>query len=147
MPTDHNGWMWDLTVPGNDDHDFYVVANTVAVLVHNSSYQLGCNLRDADEDPNTPNPEAHHIVPEGHPLAASGRAILRSLGIGIDSAENGVWLGRATHIGTLANSYVQWINDQIVNAASTGGRSAVLDVLGNTKNTLQALDQNYGNGV
>jgi large repetitive protein len=147
VPTDHNGWMWDLTVPGNDDHDFYVVANTVAVLVHNSSYQLGCNLRDADEDPNTPNPEAHHIVPEGHPLAASARAILRSLGIGIDSAENGVWLGRATHIGTLANSYVQWINDQIVNAASTGGRSAVLDVLGNTKNTLQALDQNYGNGV
>jgi hypothetical protein len=24
-PADHDGWMWDLTVPGNNDHDFYVV--------------------------------------------------------------------------------------------------------------------------
>jgi hypothetical protein len=30
--------MWDLTVPGNNDHDFYVAAalGTVPVLVHNS---------------------------------------------------------------------------------------------------------------
>ena len=24
-PADHDGWMWDLTVPGNNDHDFYVL--------------------------------------------------------------------------------------------------------------------------
>jgi hypothetical protein len=24
-PKVHDGWMWDLTVPGNNDHDFYVV--------------------------------------------------------------------------------------------------------------------------
>jgi RHS repeat-associated protein len=47
-PADRDGWMWDLTVPGNNDHDFYVVsaegsghrlhhADAVAVLVHNSS--------------------------------------------------------------------------------------------------------------
>jgi RHS repeat-associated protein len=36
VPADHDGWMWDLTVPGNNDHDFYVVVTTtVAVLVHN----------------------------------------------------------------------------------------------------------------
>ena len=29
------GWMWDLTIPGNNDHDFYVVAHTTPVLVHN----------------------------------------------------------------------------------------------------------------
>jgi hypothetical protein len=30
------GWMWDLTVPGSNDHDFYVtVTATTAVLVHN----------------------------------------------------------------------------------------------------------------
>ena len=23
-PKIHDGWMWDLTVPGNNDHDFYV---------------------------------------------------------------------------------------------------------------------------
>lgn len=27
------GWMWDLTIP--TDHDFYVVADSIAVLVHN----------------------------------------------------------------------------------------------------------------
>jgi hypothetical protein len=35
-PVVHDGWMWDLTVPGNNDHDFYVVAGTALVLVHNA---------------------------------------------------------------------------------------------------------------
>ncbi|MGH3252502.1 MAG: RHS repeat-associated core domain-containing protein, partial [Trebonia sp.] len=48
VPAVHDGWMWDLTVPGNNDHDFYVLpARTgnssadhvpgggVPVLVHN----------------------------------------------------------------------------------------------------------------
>ena len=37
VPVQHDGWMWDLTVPGNNDHDFYVVAGSegaVPVLVH-----------------------------------------------------------------------------------------------------------------
>jgi hypothetical protein len=38
-PRDNSGWMWDLTVPGNNDHDFYVQAATTATLVHNDS---GC---------------------------------------------------------------------------------------------------------
>lgn len=53
-PAVHDGWMWDLTVPGNNDHDFYVIAEgasdqrahevrvgDVAVLVHNTD---GCEL-------------------------------------------------------------------------------------------------------
>jgi SCP1.201-like deaminase len=50
-PKQHDGWMWDLTIPGNDDHDFYVIsaqadgshgahhaeADDVPVLVHNAS--------------------------------------------------------------------------------------------------------------
>jgi YD repeat-containing protein len=35
VPADHDGWMWDLTVPGNNDHDFYVAVTATAVLVHN----------------------------------------------------------------------------------------------------------------
>jgi len=27
-PKVRDGWMWDLTVPGNNDHDFYVIAST-----------------------------------------------------------------------------------------------------------------------
>jgi len=34
-PAEHDGWMWDLTVPGNNDHDFYVQAGSASVLVHN----------------------------------------------------------------------------------------------------------------
>jgi len=50
-PKVHDGWMWDLTVPGNNDHDFYVlpaqtdsshhtyhiVAGHTPVLVHNAN--------------------------------------------------------------------------------------------------------------
>ncbi len=49
-PEDHVGWMWDLTVPGNNDHDFYVIPaedsgtsyyhvdkdGVTAILVHNN---------------------------------------------------------------------------------------------------------------
>jgi hypothetical protein len=35
VPRQRDGWMWDLTVPGNDDHDFYVRVGTTATLVHN----------------------------------------------------------------------------------------------------------------
>jgi hypothetical protein len=36
-PKDHDGWMWDLTVPGNNDHDFYVIAGTSGILAHNET--------------------------------------------------------------------------------------------------------------
>ena len=32
-PKQYDGWMWDLTIPG--DHDFYIQATTTAILVHN----------------------------------------------------------------------------------------------------------------
>jgi hypothetical protein len=41
IPKVHDRWMWDLSVPGNNDHDFYVLATgpfrmtDPAVLVHN----------------------------------------------------------------------------------------------------------------
>jgi Pretoxin HINT domain len=35
VPAAHEGWMWDLTVPGDNDHDFYVIAGA-PILVHNS---------------------------------------------------------------------------------------------------------------
>ena len=50
MPTNHDGWMWDLTVPGNNDHDFYVAAGDgeghatagfAPVLVHNGGGGCG----------------------------------------------------------------------------------------------------------
>ena len=35
IPAQRDGWMWDLTVPGNNDHDFYIDTIATAVLVHN----------------------------------------------------------------------------------------------------------------
>jgi hypothetical protein len=35
VPRQRDGWMWDLTVPGNDDHDFYIDTASAPVLVHN----------------------------------------------------------------------------------------------------------------
>jgi Pretoxin HINT domain len=40
-PRQHDDWMWDLTIPGNNDHDFYVEAGTVSVLVHNGCGSSG----------------------------------------------------------------------------------------------------------
>jgi RHS repeat-associated protein len=42
-PKAKNGWMWDLSVPGGGDHDFYIDVATTAVLVHN------CDDPDPDE--------------------------------------------------------------------------------------------------
>jgi hypothetical protein len=43
MPPASTGWMWDLTVPGNNDHDFHVAATVAGtpVLVHNTSTPCG----------------------------------------------------------------------------------------------------------
>jgi hypothetical protein len=35
VPADTSGWMWDLSVPGGNDHDFYIDLVHAAVLVHN----------------------------------------------------------------------------------------------------------------
>jgi hypothetical protein len=41
--------MWDLTVPGNGDHDFYVVAGSTPVLVHNTNGK--CTIPSAAQNP------------------------------------------------------------------------------------------------
>jgi hypothetical protein len=37
------GWMWDLTVPGDNDHDFYIGTAVSQVLVHNASCSTSGN--------------------------------------------------------------------------------------------------------
>ena len=61
--------MWDLTVPGNNDHDFYVVARTTPVLVHNCGTNIVYRNLRPDEDPQNglvaKNPDATY-TPAGH---------------------------------------------------------------------------------
>src|SRR5580693_2073829 len=64
IPKVHDGWMWDLSVPGNNDHDFYVLATgpflmtDPAVLVHNvnevSCPSFNAARRAAFRDNNVP---------------------------------------------------------------------------------------------
>jgi hypothetical protein len=137
--------MRDLTVATL--HTYYVVAGDTPVLVHNCSAALGRSLRASGDSPTIANSQAHHIVPETHGLAGAARRVLASHGIGIDSAENGVWLAHGTHVGTFTNAYVSDINDQILSANTAGGKAAVLDVLSSAKQILQAIDEQIGNGL
>ena len=41
-----DGWMWDLTIPGNGDHDFYVETGSTPVLAHNAGGPLTSQLPD-----------------------------------------------------------------------------------------------------
>jgi hypothetical protein len=51
-PRDTTGWMWDLTIPGNNDHDFYIQTADTAILVHNCPMSRGgggvYSLRDPE---------------------------------------------------------------------------------------------------
>jgi integrase/recombinase XerD len=69
------GWMWDITVPGNNDHDFYIQAADTSVLVHNcpvggemSSDELRAEARDKWQAATGrrgawDNLQIHHLVP------------------------------------------------------------------------------------
>ena len=94
-PAVHDGWMWDLTVPGNNDHDFYVLsvqtgsrtnyaaAGDTPILVHNSDDPT-CGvssdaLQKTFESANTENKLVHVIDPAKHGFgnlvqAAGGRS-------------------------------------------------------------------------
>jgi large repetitive protein len=77
IPAKHRGLMWDLTIPGNGDHDFYVMTSVgAAVLVHNDSQD--CSITkiwepgrsDTDNDPQGPLPPDAPMVEPGEDLAA-----------------------------------------------------------------------------
>ncbi|HET9079991.1 MAG TPA: hypothetical protein VFO01_05695, partial [Trebonia sp.] len=78
VPAVHDGWMWDLTVPGNNDHDFYVVAepgrgNAAAygnaiigtpVLVHNCDPFEGTSYTSKVRAQMSKGPGEWHSFPE-----------------------------------------------------------------------------------
>jgi RHS repeat-associated protein len=117
-------------------HTYY--AGATPVLVHNacgSSVKLAKNM----ESQGTVRPAdtaAHHIVSHTHSKARSSRAVLDKFGIGIDDAENGVFLprfagsanpgGAAVHGNLHTNSYYAAV-DEVLDAATS--RQEVIDGL------------------
>jgi hypothetical protein len=40
------GWMWDISVPGGNDHDFYIYTTIATILVHNCDGEDSIDPRD-----------------------------------------------------------------------------------------------------
>jgi hypothetical protein len=112
VPAVHDGWMWDLTVPGNDDHDFYVLpastdghhldyveAGNMAVLVHNCGPFSQDAMQQAQDYASSASKMEHVIDPAKHNFgdlvkAAGGRSeamqqIVASLSDGAGLPESG----------------------------------------------------------
>ncbi|MEV7536787.1 polymorphic toxin-type HINT domain-containing protein [Streptomyces hydrogenans] len=136
----------DLTI--DDIHAYYVVAGATPILVHNADAGCANKLRNAlnaagDVEPATPH-SPHHIVAGNSPKAASARAQLDRFGIGVNDAENGVWLPRSSsspnphglsvHSKIHTNEYYTYVNDLMSGARN---RSEALDVIGHVRRQLQ----------
>jgi hypothetical protein len=50
IPVQRDGWMWDLTVPGNNDHDFYINVTSADMLVHNDDCPTSPNQMQRQVD-------------------------------------------------------------------------------------------------
>ena len=138
--------MYDLTV--DTIHTYYVLAGSTPVLVHNCDKGSAEKLRNSmnaagDLEPSTPH-SPHHIVAGNSPKAAPGRAQLDRFGIGVNDAENGVWLprsssspnpsGASVHSRVHTNEYYDHVNDLMAGARN---RSEALDVIGHVRRQLQ----------
>jgi hypothetical protein len=66
--------MWDLTVPGNNDHDFYVTASEVAVLVHN------CGPQDLNYNQIRQRIASHAMLLHGFGMPSVGAKFAEHLG-------------------------------------------------------------------
>ena len=64
IPRTTTGWMWDLTVPGNNHHDFYVVVAATAVLVHNCDPSEGTRYTPKVRAQSSQGPCEWHSFPE-----------------------------------------------------------------------------------
>ncbi|MFG3001974.1 ricin-type beta-trefoil lectin domain protein [Streptomyces sp. NPDC048340] len=129
-------------------HTYYVLAGATPILVHNADAGCANKLRNAlnaagDVEPATPH-SPHHIVAGNSPKAASARAQLDKFGIGVNDAENGVWLPRSSsspnphglsvHSKIHTNEYYTYVNDLMSGARNM---SEALDVIGHVRRQLQ----------
>jgi len=146
-PESATGWMWDLTI--SNDHDFYVVAGSTPVLVHNCTTSSNAQILDANMQTDgivrPADTAAHHIVASTSPKAAPARAQLDSFGIDINDSDNGVYLprgsassnpqGMAVHSRVHTNLYYDNVNEMMSWAQNA---DQARDVLGYIRNQLQS---------
>jgi hypothetical protein len=130
VPAVHDGWMWDLTVPGDNDHDFYVTVAETAGLVHN------CGPSEASLD----NEAEAHIRARHFP---GGAEVDSSSGIfnADESIDDLVDLANTQEASP--NEY--GLYERVVNAGRVIGRTSELQ--GNLPTTTYRLWQDYYGGI
>ena len=71
---------------------------------------------------------AHHIVPgkDGGSVGDEARAILKKFGIGINDADNGVWLPQSIHRGRHHKAYIDVVLRRLQNATNANDAKAIL---------------------
>jgi Novel toxin 21/Pretoxin HINT domain len=101
-PKDGTGWMWDLSVPGGNDHDFYIDVATTAVLVHN----WPLTNSQANDMANRVGYRSTNYISRGQRVFTNGKTFITQ---DVDSHSGGLWkmaqtvadLGsKATRMGT-----------------------------------------------
>lgn len=136
-----------------ESHEFNVLNKSTS----SDAYQLRKSLRiervaagGSSEPPE--GCDAHHIVPKKDERAWAkdyvdkAREILAECNIGINSAENGVYLPRngsvdakcegSSHQGLHNQDYYKYITDKLAQASGNGGCSEVKNALSDIKNSL-----------
>ena len=73
-PKVHDGWMWDLTVPGNNDHDFYVPSIRHDSRPSSTTAQRAAS-RAAAEVYTLRDPETGAVVRTGRATSLAERAL------------------------------------------------------------------------
>jgi A nuclease family of the HNH/ENDO VII superfamily with conserved AHH len=103
-------------------------------LGNRHSRALRKSMEKAGDQRQSPDEDAHHIVPWRHWRAERARDILKDHGIDIDAAENGAWVNRTFH-WTLSNStrYMDTVTRRLEKA---GSREEALQVLGRIRDQL-----------
>ena len=103
-----------------------------------SSRLLDRNMKSAGRA-RPPSSSAHHIVAQNDPRAATARAILIAAGVGMNDADNGVYLpanssvvntGSAIHSKVHTNKYYRNVNNRLLNPGA-GGVVGELQRIGN----------------
>jgi RHS repeat-associated protein len=114
------------------------------------SSKLGRALIKMGYQPPDKGYEAHHIAPKGN---AQAKQLLEDAGVGIDDAENGVWLPRGPsvvnwfndvfHVQTFSGKYSQWVIKQL---RAAGDYNDVVSILQQIRDALLSGDTPWENG-
>jgi hypothetical protein len=128
-PAQHDSWMWDLTVPGDNDHDFYIQTASTGVLVHNCGggalSSVASSIKGAVGAVGKANPGTLQLGVGAVGGAASSAADSAESGSGWKQLTGNILLGAAT--GAISNGKVR---GGITGSVYLGGATSLVGAVG-----------------